>query len=276
MATFPSKLGKGSRPANSTNSRKNGCVMSPGAGKVAVVTGGSSGIGLAVARRLAQDGYRTVVAGRDQARLKDACAQIGCRASALTVDVSKRADVAAFAEKIRRAYATVDVLVNNAGIMRTTSLKTGAEELERIWDETLGINLKGVLLVSHALADMIRSPGGRIINMSSIASQTGGAVAGMLAYSASKAGVNGLTLALAREFAARGITVNAVAPGMIEETGLTGTFDDERKARARAMIPIGRAGLPHEIAAAVAWLASEDAGYVTGSIVSVNGGWRFG
>jgi 3-oxoacyl-[acyl-carrier protein] reductase len=250
--------------------------MSAGAGKVAVVTGGSSGIGLAVARRLAQDGYRTIVAGRDQARLKDACAKIGLGVSYLKVDVSRRSDVAAFADKIRRMHPAVDVLVNNAGVMKTTSLRTEAEELERIWDETLSINLKGVLIVSHALADLFPSPGGRIINMSSIASQTGGAVPGMLAYSASKAGVNGLTMALAREFAPRGVTVNAVAPGMIEDTGLTGTFDDERKARARAMIPIGRAGLPHEVAAAVAWLASEDAGYVTGSIVSVNGGWRFG
>ena len=132
------------------------------------------------------------------------------------------------------------------------------------------------MFVTHALADMIRSPGGRIVNLSSISGLNGGTVPGMLAYSASKAGINGLTLALAREFAPRDITVNAVAPGMIEETGLTGTFDEARKARARAMIPLGRPGLPREIASAVSWLASADGGYVTGSIISVNGGWRFG
>src|SRR5208337_2053585 len=126
--------------------------------------------------------------------------------------------------KLRQTHGVIDVLVNNAGIMKTTSLQTDPDELERVWDETLNTNLKGILLVSHALADLIRAPGGRIVNMSSISSQNGGTQPGMLAYSASKAGVNGLTMALAREFAPRGVTVNAIAPGMIEETGLTGTF----------------------------------------------------
>ena len=244
--------------------------------KIAVVTGGSSGIGMGVAMRLAGDGFSIVVTGRNESRLKDACGQIGAGATYFVVDVSRRVEVAAFAAKLQQAHGVIDVLVNNAGIMKTTSLQTDAEELERVWDETLNTNLKGILLVSHALADLIRAPGGRIVNMSSIASQNGGTQPGMLAYSASKAGINGLTMALAREFAPRGVTVNAVAPGMIEETGLTGTFNEERKTRARTMIPMGRAGLPREIAASVSWLASEDGGYVTGSIVSVNGGWRFG
>ncbi len=250
--------------------------MSATGRKLAIVTGGSSGIGLAVARRLVEDGWRVVLTGRDRSRLDAACKGLGDAASGFALDVGKRGEVADFAAAMRQGGAKVDALVNNAGIMKTTSLRTDPDELERVWDETLNTNLKGILLMCHAFADLMRAPGGRIVNMSSISSQNGGTQPGMLAYSASKAGVNGLTMALAREFAPRGITVNAVAPGMIEETGLTGTFDEERKERARAMIPIGRAGLPHEVASAVSWLCSADGGYATGSVVSVNGGWRFG
>lgn len=247
-----------------------------GQGKVAVVTGGSSGIGLGVARRLAHDGFAVVITGRNGSRLRDASNLIGSGTLHFAMDVSRRAEAEAFAEYLRESVGVIDALINNAGIMKTTSLQTAPEELERIWDETIAVNLKGMLLVTHALTGLIRAPGGRIVNMSSISSQNGGTLPGMLAYSASKAGVNGLTMALAREFAPRGVTVNAVAPGMIEETGLTGTFDEVRKQRAREVIPLGRAGFPAEIASAVSWLCSDVGAYATGSIVSVNGGWRFG
>jgi len=244
--------------------------------KIALVTGGSSGIGLGIALRLAHDGLDVVITGRDEGRLRAACEKIGRGAAWIVADVSRRAEIARLADAILERHPVIDVLINNAGIMKTTSLETEADELERIWDETFNINLKGMMFVTHALSPLLRAPGGRVVNMSSIAGQTGGTVAGMLGYSASKAGVNGLTLALAREFAPRGITVNAVAPGMIDETGLTGTFDEARRARTKGMIPLGRPGLPAEIASAVSWLVSEGGGYVTGSIVSVNGGWRFG
>lgn len=241
----------------------------------AIVTGGSSGLGLAIARRLASDGFSITVTGRSEARLREAVTKIGQGTDYLVADVSHRAEVEAMAAEIGRRHGEVAVLVNNAGIMKTTNLATPGDELERIWDETLDINLKGTLLVSHALAPLLKSPGGRIVNLSSTVAYNGGSVPGMLAYSASKAGINGLTMALARELAARDITVNAVAPGMIDETGLTGTFDEARRERIKAILPLRRPGLPHEVAAAVSYLVSDDAGYVTGSVASVNGGWIF-
>lgn len=241
----------------------------------AIVTGGASGIGLGIARRLRQDGFQVTIVSRDAAKLAAACVELGEGAEFLVCDVGRRESVQAMASAIRSRYAEIAVLVNNAGIMKTTFLSTPSSEMDRIWDETFDVNLKGVMMVSQELLPMMRSPGGRIVNISSTVAYNGGSVPGLIAYSASKAGMSGLTMALARELASQDITVNAVAPGMIEETGLTGTFDDERKARIRQVIPLGRPGLPHEVAAAVSYLASADAGYVTGTVMSVNGGWIF-
>ncbi|MBD0417328.1 SDR family NAD(P)-dependent oxidoreductase [Oryzicola mucosus] len=241
----------------------------------AIITGGATGIGLGIAKRLKADGFDITIVSRDKAKLEAACAEIGAGVDYIVADVSERAGVKVLAADIGRRYGQIVALINNAGIMKTTSLETPSEDMDRIWDETFAVNLKGTMMVSQELAPIIRSPGGRIINLSSTVSYNGGSVPGLLAYSASKAGLNGLTMALARELAARDITVNAVAPGMIEDTGLTGTFDEARKARIKQILPLGRPGLPFEVAAAVSYLASPEAGYVTGSVMSVNGGWIF-
>lgn len=241
----------------------------------AVVTGGATGIGLGIAKRLALDGFDMTIVSRDKARLEAACAEIGAGAEHIVCDVSDRASVRALAAEAASRYSEIAVLVNNAGIMKTTLLATPSEEMDKVWDETFAINLKGAMMVSQEFAGILCSPGGRIVNLSSTVAYNGGSVPGLIAYSASKAGITGLTMALARELAGRDITVNAVAPGMIEETGLTGTFDDARKARIQQILPLRRPGMPHEVAAAVSYFASPDAGYVTGSVMSVNGGWIF-
>ncbi len=249
-------------------------MASGGEGR-AIVTGGATGIGLGIARRLKQDGFDVTIVSRDEARLKAACAGIGGGADCIAADISERSSVKALAAEVARRYGEIAVLVNNAGVMMTTTLSTPSDEMDRLWDETFAINLKGTMMVSQELAPILRSPGGRIVNLSSTVAYNGGSVPGLIAYSASKAGITGLTMALARELAPRDITVNAVAPGMIEETGLTGTFDEARKARIQQILPLRRPGLPHEVAAAVSYLCAPEAGYVTGSILSVNGGWIF-
>ncbi|SFC28231.1 SDR family NAD(P)-dependent oxidoreductase [Tropicimonas isoalkanivorans] len=241
----------------------------------ALVTGGNSGIGLGIARRLAADGLKVVVTGRREDALTRAVTDIGEGATWIACDVSSKDSVARMAGEAVDRLGQIDVLVNNAGVMGTTRLDQPLSEIEPIWDEHFAVNVKGPLLVTHALAPHITAPGGRVIVLSSVVARTGGSVPGMLAYSASKAGATGLTLALARELAPRGITVNGVAPGMIEDTGMTGAFDEERKAKIRAVVPLGKPGLPQDIAAAVSWLAG-DGGYVTGAIIPVNGGWVFG
>lgn len=241
----------------------------------AIVTGGATGIGLGIAKRLKADGFDVTIVSRDQSRLQSACAGIEGGADFLVCDVGIRQSVQAMAAEIRGRYREITVLVNNAGIMETTRLTTPSDEMDRIWDETLRVNLKGSMMVSQELAPLIRSPGGRIVNLSSTVAYNGGSVPGLIAYSASKAGITGLTMALARELAERDITVNAVAPGMIEETGLTGTFDEARKARIQQILPLRRPGQPSEVAAAVSYLASPEAAYVTGTVMSVNGGWIF-
>ncbi|MCD2172272.1 SDR family NAD(P)-dependent oxidoreductase [Rhizobium sp. C4] len=241
----------------------------------AIVTGGATGIGLGIAKRLSADGFAVTLVSRDRERLQSACSEVGGGADFIVCDVGNRNSVQALASEVRSRHGEIAVLVNNAGIMKTTLLSTPADEMDRIWDETLAVNLKGAMMVSQELAPILRSPGGRIINLSSTVAYNGGSVPGLIAYSASKAGITGLTMALARELAERDITVNAVAPGMIEDTGLTGTFDASRKARIQQILPLKRPGQPHEVAAAVSYLASPDAGYVTGTVMSVNGGWIF-
>lgn len=243
---------------------------------VALVTGASIGIGLGIARRFARDGMRVALVARDEARVRAAAESIGPPASAHACDVGDRAAVTGLIRDVVARHGRLDIVVNNAGVMPLMTLDTPLEEGERILDETLRINVKGAYLVSAAAASHLPARTGRIVNLGSIVSETGGSVPGYLAYAASKAGVTGLTLALARELAAREITVNAVAPGMIGGTGMTGTFDEAAVARIRASVPLGRGGVVDDIAGAVAWLVSEDAAYVTGTVVPVNGGWRFG
>jgi 3-oxoacyl-[acyl-carrier protein] reductase len=244
---------------------ENGC-------KQALVTGGSSGIGLGIAAALIDAGYRVTLIGRGEDRLRKAAQTLGAAASWRRADVGRREDVQAALEGLER----VDLLVNAAGFIRNVGLATPADEAEANWDAVIAANLKGGFLMAHAAAPLLTSPGGRIVNISSIGAQTGGSRPGALAYAAAKSGLHGLTYALARELAPRGITANVIAPGFIAETGFTGAWPADRIAAIVAETPMGRPGAPADIAGAVLWLASEAGGFVTGAVIPVNGGWRIG
>ena len=243
--------------------------------KVAVVTGGSMGIGLAIARRLRDDGYRVVVVARNEGRLRDAVASLGEGVEGEVADVAVRADVERLAAVVRERHGRIDALVNNAGVLETVPIGTPLEQAEQVYDRVVDASLKGSFLMSHALAPLLDSPGGRIVNLGSIVAQSGGSIAGYSAYTPAKAGLHGLTLALARELGPRGITVNTVAPGFTAGTGQTSEWTADRTGPILAQIPLGRAGQPTDIADAIAWLCSEHASYVTGMTLPVNGGWRF-
>jgi 3-oxoacyl-[acyl-carrier protein] reductase len=239
--------------------------------KVAIVTGGARGIGRAIAETLAQRGADVVIADR-QAELAKTTAQevaklSGRRVTAIEVDVSDTASVKAMVDQALSDFGHVDVLVNNAGLTRD-NLIMRMEEGD--WDLVLSINLKGVFNCSKAIVrPMMKQHQGRIINISSVSGLAG--QAGQANYSASKAGVVGLTKALARELGSRQITVNAVAPGFIP-TDLTKDLPAELKESSLKSIPLGRWGTPQEIAYAVAFLASDEAAYITGHVLSVDGG----
>lgn len=244
----------------------------PNKQKLAVVTGGSSGIGFGVAAGLADAGYRVVLIARHEDRLREAARKLGPSASWRRADVASRADV-------QTALAGLDgvaVLVNAAGFIRPVSLATPSDEAAMNWDAVIEGNLTGSFLMAHATAPLMNSPGGCIINISSIGAQTGGSRPGGLAYAAAKSGLHGLTFALARELAPRGITANVIAPGFIAGTGFTGAWPEDRVSAIVAETPLGRPGAPADIAGAVLWLASEAGSFVTGAVIPVNGGWRIG
>lgn len=238
-------------------------------GKVAVVTGGGSGIGRATSLRLAKDGVAIAVwdlnvvgAGETAAMIGDA----GGQAVGIEADAASRDGIAAALARTHAELGRVSILVNNAGV---TGMVPFLEMSEEAWDRVIRINLKGPFLCAQAiLPDMLAAGWGRIINISSSSTQQG--VGEMAHYVASKGGVNGLTKALAMEFAARGVTVNTVPPGYIDTPMLRATVRDYEGSVSRA--PMKRAGQPEDIAAACAFLASEEAGYITGQTISVNGG----
>ena len=241
------------------------------AGRVAVVTGGGRGIGRAIAARLAREGanvavvYRTndEAAGETAKLVRDA--GVGCEV--YKADVASSGDVEAVFKKIRDNFGRLDILVNNAGVTRDNIMLRMKEEE---FDEVLQTNLKGSYLCTRAvLRSMVRARWGRIVNITSVVGLIGNA--GQANYAASKAGVIGFTKSVAREVAQRGITANAVAPGYVE-TELTGGLSDSVKDQIRAQIPAGRMGEPEEISDAVAFLAGEGAGYLTGQTISVDGG----
>ncbi|NTJ62194.1 SDR family oxidoreductase [Agrobacterium rhizogenes] len=240
--------------------------------KIAIVTGGASGIGFGVAASLVKAGYTVVIVGRNKDRLVQAADRLGPSSQWRRADVGNRNEV----ERAFADFARIDVLVNAAGFVRPVSLTTPAVEAEQGWDAVIDANLKGSFLSTLIAVPKLASPGGRVINISSIGAQTGGSRAGSLAYAASKAGLHGLTYALARELAPRAITANAIAPGFIAGTGFTENWSDDRVSEIVAATPLGRAGTPDDIAGAVLWLASEAGSFVTGTVVSVNGGWRMG
>jgi 3-oxoacyl-[acyl-carrier protein] reductase len=242
----------------------------PLSGRVAVVTGGSRGIGLAVARALVQDGASVVVSGRDAARLESAAAELealGGAVLAVTSDASRREDADALIEATRERFGRIDVLVNNAGITRDQLLVRMKDD---DWDRVMETNLRGVFLLTRAAGKaMMRQRSGRIINMASTAGAMGNA--GQVNYSAAKAGVIGLTKAAARELAHWNILVNCVAPGLVE-TDMTAAIPAEARDALLQQVPLKRMGTAREVAEAVRFLTGEGGAYVTGQVIHVNGG----
>ena len=230
--------------------------------RTAFVTGASRGIGLACAKSLAAAGARVILAARDTAKLAAASAEIP-GSSWVELDLSS-------ADSIKAAFVKagkVDILVNNAAITKDgLALRMKKDD----WDVVLATNLTGAFLsIQQILQPMMKERWGRIINISSIVGETGNP--GQANYVASKAGLIGLTKSLAQEMASRNITVNAIAPGFIE-TDMTAVLSDELKNNMLAHIPLKRLGKPEDIAAAVRFLASDEAGYITGAVLNVNGG----
>jgi 3-oxoacyl-[acyl-carrier protein] reductase len=243
-------------------------------GRIALVTGASQGIGRACALELARAGATVALAARNEAKLAEVVTEIaaaGGQAAAFALDVSSEVSIKAGAKAVIERFGKVEILVNNAGITRDGLM---LRMKRHDWDDVLGTNLTGAFLLTQALlSPMLKNRWGRIINISSVVGRTG--QAGQVNYAASKAGLIGLTRSMAREVASRGITVNAVAPGYIE-TPMTAVLDEKQRAAMMATIPLGRAGTDREIAQAVAFLASDAAGYITGHVLDVNGGMFMG
>ena len=240
-------------------------------GKVALVTGASRGIGQATAIDLAKAGADIVVnfIGNEAVAQEtvDAIEALGRKAIKIKADVGNAEDVQAMVDEAVAAFGHIDILVNNAGITRDGLL---IRMKDSDWDDVLNINLKGVYLVTKAVAKlMVKQRAGRIINMTSVSGVTGNV--GQANYAAAKAGVIGFTKTCAKELAARGITVNAVAPGFIE-TAMTDVLPEKIKEGIAATVPFGRKGQPEEIASVVTFLASDFASYITGQVLNVAGG----
>jgi 2-hydroxycyclohexanecarboxyl-CoA dehydrogenase len=240
------------------------------AGKTAIVTGAASGIGLAAARRLAKDGANVAIWDINEDAAQAAAAELvkeGCKAIASRVDVSKRAEIDAAVKVAQEKFGPISILVNNAGISAFTPFMQITEEQ---WDRIMQVNLKSVLICTQAvLPDMLAAKWGRIINVSSSSAQTGAQT--MVHYSASKGGVIAFTKSLAQELAPTGITVNNVPPGFVDTPMMRAGLGDKVD-HIIAASPMKRAGRPEDMAGAIAFLASEDAGYITGHTLSVNGG----
>ena len=240
-------------------------------GKTAVVTGGSRGIGRAICLELARGGANIILcyAGNEQAALDTvaACEALGAKAAATRCDVSKADEVKALMDAALQQFGAVHILVNNAGITRDGLLMTMKEDA---WDQVLDTNLKGAFLTMKAVArTMMKQRYGRIVNLSSVVGLHGNA--GQVNYAASKAGVIGMTKSLAKELASRGVTVNAVAPGFID-TDMTAALPQAARDALLPTIPAQRLGAAEEVAQAVAFLASEQAAYITGQVLAVDGG----
>jgi 3-oxoacyl-[acyl-carrier protein] reductase len=243
-------------------------------GRVALVTGASQGIGRACALALAEGGALIALAARNEEKLAAVAKEIesnGGQAAVFPMDVSKEDEVKIAVKAVLEKFGKIEILVNNAGVTRDTLLMRMKKEE---WDTVIQTNLSGAFYTTQAVVgSMLRPRWGRIINITSIFGQMG--QAGQANYSASKAGLIGFTMAMAREVASRSITVNAVAPGYID-TAMTEGLTAELKAKVNEAIPLGRAGTDMEVAHAVRFLASEEAAYITGHVLKVNGGMLMG
>jgi 3-oxoacyl-[acyl-carrier protein] reductase len=239
-------------------------------GRIALVTGASQGIGRACALELARAGAHVALAARSIDKLEAVAAEItaaGGIAKAFALDVSSEESIKEGAKAVLAHFGKVEILVNNAGITRDGLMMRMKRE---DWDSVLATNLTGAFLLTQAcVSSLLKNRWGRIINITSVVGEMG--QAGQANYAASKAGLIGLTKSLAREFASRGITVNAVAPGFIE-TPMTHVLTEEQQTNIAAQIPLARMGTDADIAHAVVYLASEEAGYITGHTLDVNGG----
>ncbi len=243
-------------------------------GHVAFITGASQGIGRACALRLGKQGAFIAAAARNEEKLNELVGEIvaeGGKAAAFPLDVADEEQVKSVIKAASAQFGKIDILVNNAGITRDQLVM----RMKRAdWDSVLQTNLTSAYLcIQQVIASMLKQRWGRIINISSVFGQMG--QAGQANYAASKAGLIGLTMAIAREVGSRNITCNAVAPGFIE-TAMTAVLSDEFKQNAVKQIPLGRVGTPEDVAGAVAFLASDDASYITGHVLSVNGGMLMG
>jgi len=243
-------------------------------GRVALVTGASQGIGRACAQELAKTGATVAIAARNQEKLNEVAQEIaasGGKAAAFVIDVGDEEQIKSGIKAILAQFGKIDILVNNAGITRDQLVM----RMKRAdWDSVLNTNLTSAYLaIQQVIPSMLKQRWGRIINITSIFGQIG--QAGQANYASSKAGLIGLTMAIAREVASRNITCNAVAPGFIE-TAMTSELSEEFKQTAVKMIPLGRIGTPDDVAHAVRFLACDEASYITGHVINVNGGMLMG
>ena len=239
-------------------------------GKVALVTGAAQGIGRAIALLLARNGADIVVSDINLEKAEETAKEIraiGPKATAVKVDVSNLSEVERMVEAIIEKLAKIDILVNNAGITRDKLILRMTEE---DWDAVLGVNLKGTFnCTKTVIRHMAKQRSGKIVNIASVVGEMGNA--GQANYSASKAGVIGLTKTIAREYAQRGINVNAIAPGYIE-TPMTDALPEKAKEELKKLIPMERLGKPEDVAEAVLFLVCEESSYITGQVLNVNGG----
>ena len=243
-------------------------------GRVAMVTGASQGIGRACAVALAKAGAQVALAARNATKLAEVAAEIeaaGGKAMAFEMDLASEESIKAVTKAVVAQYGKLEILVNNGGITRDNlMLRMKLAD----WNAVLQTNLTGAFLLTQAASSsMLKARWGRIINISSVVGETG--QAGQANYAASKAGLIGLTMSLARELASRNITVNAVAPGYIS-TPMTDVLNDQQRSAMLTQIPLDRAGTPEDVAAAVVFLASDQASYITGHVLDVNGGMHMG
>jgi 3-oxoacyl-[acyl-carrier protein] reductase len=243
-------------------------------GRVALVTGASQGIGRSCALKLAGRGAAVALAARNQEKLNELVKEItgaGGKAAAFPVDVGDEEQIKSACKAAMTQFGKIDILVNNAGITRDQLV---IRMKRSDWEAVLSTNLTSAYLsIQQVIGSMLKQRWGRIINIASVFGQMG--QAGQANYAASKAGLIGLTMAIAREVGSRAITCNAVAPGLIE-TAMTAGLGDEFKQNAVKQIPLGRVGSPDDVANAVAYLASEEASYITGHVLNVNGGLLMG
>jgi len=239
--------------------------------RVALITGAAQGIGRACAVRLAQEGCRIAIADVDEAASVKTAEEIEQKYSvetlAMLLDVTRGDQAAAAIKKMLDKWGRIDILINNAGITKDDLMLRMKEEA---WDAVLAVNLKGAFICTKAaMRPLMKSPAGRIINIASVVGQMGNA--GQANYAASKGGLIALTKTCAREIASRSVTVNAIAPGYIR-TRMTDALSDEARQRLAQAIPLVRLGEPEDIAAAAAYLVGDDASYITGQVLAVNGG----